>query len=337
MSPHDTPAMFNLLQYTEIAEGVWYPKGGFHKVIEALETIATKKFGAQFQYNTNVEKILVDDNKIARGVQFSDGTKEYADIVVCNADLLYAYNQLLPATKYGKQIGEKAELTSSSISFYWGTSRKIPELDVHNVFLAKDYKDSFDTVFHQQVISDDPFFYVNVPSRIDATAAPDGKDTVVVLLPVSHISANNHDCMDQWVKRARSLVIRILEDRLRIKDFESLIETEIINDPLTWQSKFNLWKGAILGMSHGIPQVLNFRPSTRSEQFKNLYFVGANAHPGTGVPIVLCGAKLVEQQILKDYGFVKRGYENTIIISQYTLFGLFIMALILLCYYFIFL
>lgn len=247
MSPHDTPAMFNLLQYTEIAEGVWYPRGGFHKVIEALERIAVK-FGAKFQYNANVEKILVDDANVARGVEFSDGTKDYADIVVCNADLLYAYNHLLPETKYGKQLGEKADLTSSSISFYWGLSRKLPELDVHNVFLAKDYKSSFDTVFHQQVLSDDPFFYVNVPSRIDQSAAPEGKETVVLLLPVSHISANNQDCMEQWVKRARSLVIRILEDRLQMKDFESLIETEVINDPYTWQSKFNLWKGAILGM-----------------------------------------------------------------------------------------
>lgn len=247
MSPHDTPAMFNLLQYTEIAEGVWYPRGGFHKVIEALERIAVK-FGAKFQYNANVEKILVDDANVARGVEFSDGTKDYADIVVCNADLLYAYNHLLPETKYGKQLGEKADLTSSSISFYWGLSRKLPELDVHNVFLANDYKSSFDTVFHQQVLSDDPFFYVNVPSRIDQSAAPEGKETVVLLLPVSHISANNQDCMEQWVKRARSLVIRILEDRLQMKDFESLIETEVINDPYTWQSKFNLWKGAILGM-----------------------------------------------------------------------------------------
>lgn len=280
MSPHDTPAMFNLLQYTEIAEGVWYPRGGFHKVIEALERIATKKFCAQFQYNKNVEKILVDDTNAAKGVQFSDGTKDYADIIVCNADLLYAYNHLLPETDYGKQIGEKAELTSSSISFYWGLRRQVPELDVHNVFLANDYKSSFDTVFHQQILSDDPFFYVNVPSRIDPTAAPNGKDAVVVLLPVSHISANNHDCMDEWVKRAKRLVIRILEERLDMKDFESLIETEIINDPYSWRSKFNLWKGAILGMSHGIPQVLHFRPSIRSKQFKNLYFVGANAHPG---------------------------------------------------------
>lgn len=83
------------------------------------------------------------------------------------------------------------------------------------------------------------------------------------------------------MKRARFRVIQILEERLGLENFDSLIEIEIINDPRIWQSKFNLWKGAILGLSHSIPQVLRYRPSIRSEIFKNLYFVGASAHPGT--------------------------------------------------------
>lgn len=327
MSPYDTPALFNLLQYTEIVEGVWYLRGGFHKVIEALEKIATEKFAAKFQYNTNIQQIIVDEKNVTRGVRFDDGSEEYADIVVCNADLVYAYNHLLPETKYGKNLGETAALTSSSISFYWGLSRQILSLDVHNVFLAKDYRSSFDNVFQRQILTDDPFFYVNVPSRIDSTAAPHGKDTVVLLLPVSHISANNHDCMDEWVKRARRRCIEILEERLRMKNFESLIETEIINDPRTWESKFNLWKGSILGLSHSIPQVLHYRPSIRSNQFKNLYFVGASAHPGTGVPIVLCGAKLVEQQILKDQGLIDYDYDDVFIILQYVSIGFVLIVL----------
>lgn len=327
MSPYDTPALFNLLQYTELAEGVWYPRGGFFKVVEALENIATKKFGVDFKYNVNVEKIVVDEKMVAKGVRFDDGNIDYADIVVCNADLIYAYNHLLPETPYAKKLSEKAVLTSSSISFYWGMKCQVPELDVHNVFLANDYKASYDNVFKRHILSEDPFFYVNVPSRIDSSAAPDGKDAVVVLLPVSHLSPNNEDCMDEWIKIARHRLIRIIEDRLHIKNLESLIEYETINDPRTWQTKFNLWKGSILGMSHNIPQVLHYRPSIRCNQFKNLYFVGANAHPGTGVPVVLCGSKLAEELILKDYGFIPRGHENLIIILQFILFGLLLMTI----------
>jgi phytoene desaturase (3,4-didehydrolycopene-forming) len=32
MSPFDAPGTYSLLQYTELAEGIWYPIGGFNKV-----------------------------------------------------------------------------------------------------------------------------------------------------------------------------------------------------------------------------------------------------------------------------------------------------------------
>lgn len=31
MSPFRAPGTYSLLQYTELAEGIWYPIGGFHK------------------------------------------------------------------------------------------------------------------------------------------------------------------------------------------------------------------------------------------------------------------------------------------------------------------
>lgn len=324
MSPYDSPAPYNLLQYTEIAEGIWYPRGGFHKVVESLENIATKKYDAKFEYNTGIEKIIVDENNVAKGVRLEDGREEYADIVVCNADLVYAYNKLLPESAYGKKLGTKGVLTSSSISFYWGMKRKMPELDTHNIFLAKNYQSSFDDIFKRHLLPEDPSFYINVPSRIDPSAAPDGKETLVVLLPMSHLAPNNQDAIDHLVQNARKKIIAKLEKHLKIDNLEEQIETELINDPRTWQAKFNLWKGSILGLSHNIPQVLHFRPGTRSHIFKNLYFVGASAHPGTGVPIVLCGAKLVEDQILGDLGIVERHTDDAKIFSQYILLVAFI-------------
>lgn len=318
MSPFDSPAPYSMLQYTELAEGVWYPRGGFHKVVETLENIATKRFDAKFIYNCGVEKIVVDEN-VAKGVRLENGNEVFADIVICNADLVYAYNNLLPITPYGERLGKKAALTSSSISFYWCMSQKIPQLDVHNIFLAENYKSSFDDIFKRYLVPEDPSFYIHVPSRIDADAAPSGKDSVVVLVPVGHLMPENQSNMDELIKGARSKVLKILEKRLKIDNFERFIEAEIVNDPRTWQSKFNLWKGSILGLSHNIPQVMYFRPSTRSHLFKNLYMVGASAHPGTGVPIVLCGAKMVENQILGDLGIIHRENDDHKIFVEYFL------------------
>ena len=42
LSPYDAPATYSLLQYTELAEGVWYPKGGMYAGILALVHVAEK-------------------------------------------------------------------------------------------------------------------------------------------------------------------------------------------------------------------------------------------------------------------------------------------------------
>ncbi len=56
LSPYDAPATYSLLQYTELAEGVWYPMGGMYAAIQALVRIA-EKLGVKFIYNAPVKKI----------------------------------------------------------------------------------------------------------------------------------------------------------------------------------------------------------------------------------------------------------------------------------------
>ncbi|XP_074594281.1 uncharacterized protein LOC141849728 [Brevipalpus obovatus] len=310
MSPYDSPGPYSLLQYTEIAEGIWYPKGGFHKVVEKLEHLARDKFGAKFHYNQPIRKIITDKNDKATGIELEDGTEINADIVVCNADLVYAYNKLLPPTKYAENLATK-EHTSSSISFYWGLKEKVDKFSVHNVFLASAYRESFDEIFKKHTLPSQASFYVNVPSRIDSDAAPEGKDTMVVLVPTGHMTNMPGD-MDALVARARRQVIDVIEERMGIKDFASYIETEIINDPRTWGEKFNLWNGSILGLTHSVFQVLAFRPNLKSPVFKDLYFVGASTQPGTGVPIVLCGSKLLADQIMLDHGKTSNKANNSL-------------------------
>jgi phytoene dehydrogenase-like protein len=43
-----------------------------------------------------------------------------------------------------------------------------------------------------------------------------------------------------------------------------------------------------------------FRPHNQHKKYKNLYFAGGSTHPGNGVPLVLLGAKLTSERILKD-------------------------------------
>jgi phytoene desaturase (3,4-didehydrolycopene-forming) len=195
----------------------------------------------------------------------------------------------------------------------------IPELETHNVFLASEFQDSFDDIFKRQSMPKEPSFYVNVPSRIDPSAAPEGKDSVVVLVPVGHLlrSSEQGPIADEkgldpktkqdWegiINKAREAIFTTVESRTGVNLRESVVK-EIINEPYSWESKFNLDKGAILGLSHSFFNVLSFRPSTKHGFHRNLYFVGASTHPGTGVPIVLAGSKITTEQILDDLGIEK--------------------------------
>ncbi|KAI9310842.1 phytoene dehydrogenase [Dichotomocladium elegans] len=307
MSPYDAPAVYSLLQFTEFAEGIWYPRGGFNVVVQKLEQIAATK-GATFRYSAPVSKINTEPGRVT-GVTLETGEVIEADAVVCNADLVYAYHHLLPPCSWTQTTLASKKLTSSSISFYWSMKRKVPELDVHNIFLAESYKESFDEIFSGHTMPSEPSFYVNVPSRIDPSAAPPGKDSIIVLVPIGHMTdaiKNKPDHYKKMVKRARAAVFDVLRRRLMVDGdkFESLIEHEIVNDPSVWEKKFNLWRGSILGLSHDIFQVLWFRPSTKDStgRFNNLFFVGASTHPGTGVPIVLAGSKLTATQVCEYFG-----------------------------------
>jgi phytoene desaturase (3,4-didehydrolycopene-forming) len=288
-------------------------------VVEALINIGSR-LGVEYQFNSPIKEIqLSDDGKRAIGVSFQDPNRPpiSADLVICNADLTYAYNNLLPSSSYAKSL-TKRETSCSSISFYWALDKQFPELTAHNIFLAEDYAESFDSIFKKHLIPDQPSFYVNVPSRVDPTAAPEGCDSVVVLVPVGHLFDSNSDehrgaqgvpgtsqDWDSMVSIARDTIIRTMEARLKI-NLKAHIVDEVINTPPTWREAFNLDRGAILGLSHSFFNVLSFRPKTQHPSINDLFFVGASTHPGTGVPIVLAGAKLVTDQVLKHLGLAKR-------------------------------
>ncbi|KAJ4386626.1 hypothetical protein N0V93_009524 [Gnomoniopsis smithogilvyi] len=329
MSPYDAPSTYSLLQYTEAAEGIWYPRGGFQTLLARLVDVGVR-LGVNYRLSAPVKRVLTSpDGSTAVGVLLESGETILADTVVVNADLVYAYSNLFPGslkddeitksaptsssktiTSYAKSLRKK-DASCSSISFYWSLSRKVPELGVHNIFLAEEYKESFDAIFKKQTLPDDPSFYVNVPSRIDPSAAPEGCDSVIVLVPVGHLLrtkgkedevSNEEQDWPSVVSRARSAVLSTISARTGCEPLEKYIINEMVNTPHTWEDKFNLDKGAILGLSHNFFNVLCFRPTIRAKGIKNAYFVGASTYPGTGVPIVLAGAKITTEEILRDAG-----------------------------------
>ncbi len=298
LSPYDAPATYSLLQYTELAGGVWFPMGGMYRVIESLIAIA-ESVGVEFVYNAPVKQIRVEGNR-ATGVVLQDDSVLDADVIVANADLPYVYHDLLPDTGAARRL-ERLKYTSSVIMFYWGVDQVYPQLGTHNVFLAGDYRASFDRIFRDHTLPDDPSFYIHAPTRVDPSAAPAGMDTLLALVPVGHLSEEDSQNGEALRARAREAVLRRLTS-VGVKDLERHLAFEISYTPRDWQSGFNLAKGAAFGLSHNVWQVGYLRPHNRHDRYRNLYFVGASTHPGTGLPMVLLSAWLTTERIVQDTG-----------------------------------
>ena len=227
-----------------------------------------------------------------------DGRRYSADIIVANADLPYVYQHLLPDPSPAARLNGK-KYTCSTITFYWGVKKRYPVLGPHNVFLSNDYRASFDRIFHDHTLPDDPSFYVHAPARLDPQAAPDGEDTLMVLVPVGSFNGDAAPDEPALIERARKTVISRLA-QLGLSDLEQNIKFEMRYSPKVWQNLYNLARGANFGLSHDFWQVGYLRPHNRHDQYRNLYFVGSSTHPGTGLPIVLLSARLPERMI-KDW------------------------------------
>ena len=83
-------------------------------------------------------------------------------------------------------------------------------------------------------------------------------------------------------------------------DLEEHIKFEMTYTPRDWESRYNLTKGSSHGLSHHLTQMAYLRPRNRHTRYRNLYFVGASTHPGTGMPTVLVSARHAAARIAQE-------------------------------------
>jgi phytoene desaturase len=293
VSPFASPAVYGLLPFTELAVGIWFPKGGLYAIPQALERLAREE-GVHLHYGAPVARILTKDGRTT-GVRLEDGTEVEASAVLCNADLPYAYEKLLSPEATTLPRKDKLRYTSSGYMLYLGLKRQYPELLHHNVVFGRDYKGSFDAIFERLQVPEDPSFYVNVPSRTDPSLAPPGKDALYVLVPVPH--QNPGIDWAQEGPRVRAKVFQRLAE-LGFPKLEQDIEVERVFTPDDWAGTFNLARGSAFGLAQNFLQIGPFRPANQDPRVRNLFFVGASTQPGTGLPTVLISARLVTERVL---------------------------------------
>jgi phytoene dehydrogenase-like protein len=174
----------------------------------------------------------------------------------------------------------------------------IPELEPHMLFLANDYRSGFQAL-HGDDLPERPSLYVHTPTRLEPTLAPIGCDSMIGIVPVGNLDALDSGKIQAVRDQAREAILERLAS-IGINDLRDHIKFETFFTPCSWHKRYNLFKGATHGLSHTLTQLAYMRPHNRHRRYRNLYFVGASTHPGTGLPTVLVSARLAAERIMDE-------------------------------------
>jgi phytoene desaturase len=294
-SPFNSPALFSMVPAAELTEGSFFPHGGMYSIVEKLFN-AAKSLGVKFYFNSSVTKIIIE-GKNAKGIMLEDGSEIKADIIVANADLPFVYRNLLPGRRKSARI-DRMNYSCSAICFHWGLDKTYPELKHHNVFLSDNFREGLDRIFIDKTLGDQPSFYLHAPVRSDPSAAPEGHDTLSIVVGAAHIDKTKDQDWNLLKQKTRAAVIERLR-KLGLTDIEEHIKFEICYTPESWETVCNITRGSVFGsLGHNMMQMGYFRPHNRHDKYHNLYFVGGSTHPGNGIPNILMSSKLVAERII---------------------------------------
>jgi phytoene desaturase len=298
-SPFNSPSLYLMIPYLEKVGGVWFTKGGMYSLIEALEKVF-KKHGGVVKTSTEVHRIIIEDGK-AVGVKTKNGEEKF-DLVVSNAHFAHTYKDLIEQDKLNKWKKDNVNKMKYSMSCYLayiGTKKQYPELMHHTLILSERYKGLIDDIFENNVLADDFSMYLHVPTKTDSLMAPEGCESMYVLIPTPNLKAD----VDWKVEKDRftKKVLDFLENDFGMKDLQKNIDFLEVFTPMDFLSDRNNYLGSAWGVQPTLFQSANFRPHNRSEDVGNLYLVGASTHPGAGVPGVLLTAETTEKLIVKDH------------------------------------
>lgn len=298
-NPFSITSIYLLIHALERKWGVHFIKGGTGALVHAMVRLLSEQ-GVDFHFNSPVARFEVD-HQLVKGVHTADGRFFRSDLVVFNGDPSYAYLNLIDPGVLRVNTPRRVRRKKQSMSLfvlYFATNREYPDLPHHAIVLGPRYKELLQDIFERHVLADDFSLYLHAPKRTDGDYYPAGTDGFYVLSPVP----NNLSGVD-WSAVGPAYAERILkalEERL-MPGLRAHLTTQFYITPDYFEQELLSVQGAAFGIEPLFQQSAYFRYHNRSQDIGNLYFVGANTHPGAGVPGVINSAKVLERFVPPVY------------------------------------
>ncbi|MGQ1837861.1 phytoene desaturase family protein [Kocuria turfanensis] len=313
-APRMTPSLYHLMSWMDLADSVQYPRGGFHRIIEAAERLAVAH-GARIRTGADVVRIrtsaAADGPVRATGVVWRDAEgaehELAADVVVSAADLHHTETALLPPElqSYPQRYWDRRQTGPGAVLVMLGVRGELPQLPHHSLFFSEDWDTNFRAIFEEPTRVPDPAsVYVCKPSATDPSVAPEGHENLFVLIPVPAdpgLGAGGPD--GTGAARVEEVADRVIDQVAAWAGVPDLRERIVVRHtvgPEDFRRDFNSWRGNVLGPAHVLKQSAFFRGANRSRKVAGLHYCGASTIPGIGLPMCLISAEILLKDLRGD-------------------------------------
>ena len=293
--PEKTPALYSMMNYADLALGTWYPMGGMHQIVSAMESIA-KEQGVRFMNSHEINGFKMDGKDIT-SVLTDKGPIE-TDAVVNAMDYHHMDQHLLdPAFReYSPKYWDKRVMAPSSLLYYIGVGKRLNGLLHHNLFFDEDFGRHALEIYDQPAWPSKPLFYVCAPSITDPTVAPEGKENLFILIPVAPGLEDDQPTRDRYYDIVMERLERLTGQAIRphVSYCRSYAHRDFVKD-------YSAFKGNAYGLANTLLQTAFLKPRMKSKKVTNLWHAGQLTVPGPGVPPSLISGQVAAAEVTKTY------------------------------------
>lgn len=293
-TPQNTPALYSLMNYADMALGTWYPMGGMYKIVEGMATLA-RELGVEIIQNQEVAQIQTTNGK-AVSVITTDGNRYSADAFVGSADYHHIETKLLDASQrnYSENYWEKRVMAPSSLLWYVGINKRLDGLKHHNLFFDEDFGLHSEEIYTTPQWPTRPLFYASVPSVTDPSVAPEGCENLFLLIPVAPGLEDSPEIRERYFNVVMERLERHTGQSIRphIVYQRSYAHADFVQD-------YHAFRGNAYGLANTLMQTAFLKPKMKNRQLSNLWYTGQLTTPGPGVPPSLISGQVVAKEVKK--------------------------------------
>jgi phytoene dehydrogenase-like protein len=273
-----------------------YPVGGSAKFAGRVAD-KYKSLGGTIRYNSEIKKIVVEDN-IAKGVMLKDGATVYSDITVSAADWHFTVFKALDGRYLNDNLKKLAELKRLEVY----PSIMLVSLGVSRGF--KEFPHFFRFPMEQEYTSPDGTVYNRIEAHIyhyDQTVAPNGKTVIAMSFYTRNgeFWINLRESNREEYNRCKTLFAAVMIDYLdkKLGGVKESIEESDVSTPATYHRYTGNWKGSAQGWFPAKSLLAPSPVSATLPGLKNFYYTSHWSIPGGGLPSALKSAHDLAQII----------------------------------------